>query len=269
MKSATLICPYTSHGIKSVAPMCGITQGISNFVNRKFNCVIIVSFYFRFNGVINYLKNLVQLIFSPTRGWEDLETDEKREFLAYRNSRLEHYGGTEGASFHNETRQWEERESARQFRFGFLPCIAVCACSSFVKMLYNGGPGFLGALQMAIITFVSLFLATQSARYAFSVYMPRLCGKTGLDDGGYSKGRSMLMIMYCLTFLGLITLVANIVKVRIALIEFLPLYVVFIIWKGWKFVGVEERNLGLFMIMATVSILGSAYLVSFLLNAII
>jgi len=62
---------------------------------------------------------------------------------------------------------------------------------------------------------------------------------------------------------------SNVVKVRIALIEFLPLYVVFIIWKGWKYVGVEERNLGLFMIMATVSILGSAYLISFLLNALI
>ncbi len=79
----------------------------------------------------------------------------------------------------------------------------------------------------------------------------------------------MMMIMYCLTFLGLITLLSNVVKVRIALIEFLPLYVVFIIWKGWKYVGVEERNLGLFMIMATVSILGSAYLISFLLNALI
>ena len=78
-----------------------------------------------------------------------------------------------------------------------------------------------------------------------------------------------MMIMYCLTFLGLITLLSNVVKVRIALIEFLPLYVVFIIWKGWKYVGVEERNLGLFMIMATVSILGSAYLISFLLNALI
>lgn len=219
----------------------------------------------------NYLKNLVQLIFAPSRGWEDLEADGKREFLAYRNSQLGEYGGKEGASFHDELRQWEEREAARQFRFGFMPSIAVCACSSFVKMLYSGGPSFLGALQMAIITFVSLFLATQSARYAFMVYMPRLCGTSvaSNDGGGYSRGKSMMMIMYCLTFLGLITLVANIVKVRIALIEFLPLYVVFIIWKGWKFAGVEERNLGLFMIMATVSILGSAYMISFLLHAII
>ena len=79
----------------------------------------------------------------------------------------------------------------------------------------------------------------------------------------------MSMIMYCVTFLGIITLVSNVVKVRIALIEFLPLYVVFILWKGWRYAGVEERNIGLFMIMATASILGSAYLVSFLLNALV
>lgn len=132
-------------------------------------------------------------------------------------------------------------------------------------MFYEGGPGFLGALQMAIITFVSLFLSTQFARYVFQTYMPRLLSEATVEK----RGRWMSMIMYCVTFLGIITLVSNVVKVRIALIEFLPLYVVFILWKGWRYAGVEERNIGLFMIMATASILGSAYLVSFLLNALV
>ena len=224
--------------------------------------------FIRVTQVINYLKNLIQIIFAPSRGWEDLEMEGKHGFLSHRNRRLDESGGRDGASFSKEECEWVEHEAARQFRFGFMPFIAVCACSSFIKMIYDGGPGFLGALQMAIITFVSLFLATQSARYAFQVYMPRLIGQKD-DTAKYSRGRSMMMIMYCLTFLGLITLLSNVVKVRIALIEFLPLYVVFIIWKGWKYVGVEERNLGLFMIMATVSILGSAYLISFLLNALI
>ena len=79
----------------------------------------------------------------------------------------------------------------------------------------------------------------------------------------------MAMTMYSLTFLGMITLVANIVKVRIALIEFLPFYVIFIIWKGWKYVGVDERHEGIFMIIATAFILGSPYLISFLLHSLV
>lgn len=215
--------------------------------------------------ITTYLKNLIQIIFAPARGWEDLESEENLEFRASCGNPP----GKDDISRHDDARQWEEHEAAMQFRFGFIPCISVCACSSFIKMIYDGGPGFLGALQMAIITFVSLFLASQSARYAFQVYMPRLTGETRYGRKDYPRGRSMMMIMYCLTFLGLISMMSNIIKVRIALIEFLPLYVVFIIWKGWKYIGVEERNLGLFMIMGTLSILGSVYLLSFLLNALI
>ncbi len=212
-----------------------------------------------------YLKNLVQLIFAPARGWEDMAIEEREKFLDYRNRHLGETGGKHGASFHDEEDAWSERHASHLFRSCFLPAIGVCACSSFIKMFYEGGPGFLGALQMAIITFVSLFLSTQFARYVFQTYMPRLLSEATVEK----RGRWMSMIMYCVTFLGIITLVSNVVKVRIALIEFLPLYVVFILWKGWRYAGVEERNIGLFMIMATASVLGSAYLVSFLLNALV
>ena len=212
-----------------------------------------------------FLKNLVQLVFAPSRGWEDMAADERERFLRYRDRQLGETGGLRGASFHAEEESWGEHHALHLFRTCFLPVIGVCSCSAFVKMFYEGGPDFLGALQMAIITFVSLFLSTQFARYVFQTYMPRFMEPESVAR----KGRWMSMIMYCVTFLGLITLVSNVVKVRIALIEFLPLYVVFILWKGWRYAGVEERNIGLFMIMATASILGSAYLVSFLLNALV
>ena len=77
------------------------------------------------------------------------------------------------------------------------------------------------------------------------------------------------MICYSLTFMALVFLLANVVKVKITLIEFLPFYVIFIIWKGWRYVGVKERNVGLFMIMETAAIVGSVYLWSFFLNVVI
>ena len=191
-----------------------------------------------------YLKNLIQLIFSPAKGWEDVQADMERDFDELRTADI---------------------TTAPDYYACFLPIIGICASSAFVRMLYDGGPDFLGALQRALITFVSLFLGSLVSRYGFQFYMPKLVsrGKPVL------RGRLMAMTMYSLTFLGMITLVANIVKVRIALIEFLPFYVIFIIWKGWKYVGVDERHEGIFMIIATAFILGSPYLISFLLHSLV
>ncbi len=208
--------------------------------------------------VLRFIKNMVQLIFAPARGWEDLAAEEDAAFADMCNS--------DGKPADADLRpDWEENESNRMFRFCFLPFIAVCACSSFVKLFYGGNYDWLMALQAAIITFVSLFLSSQFARYVFQLYMPRITG----TDAPLLRGRWMNLVMFCVAFLGLIQLVSNIIKVKIALIEFLPLYAMFIIWKGCRYVGVDERNVGLFMIMATLSILGSTYLVTFLLNALI
>lgn len=208
-----------------------------------------------------YLKNLIQLIFSPAKGWEDVQASIERDFEESRAGDLSSAPGDAEVS----EEAWEERRAMRDYYGCFLPLAGISAGSAFVRMLYDGGPDFLGALQNALITFVSLFLGSQIARYGFQFYMPKLTRR----DAPVLRGRLMAMTMYCLTFLGMISLVANIVKVRIALIEFLPFYVIFIIWKGWQYVGVDERNEGIFMIIATALILGSTYLISFLLHSLV
>ena len=134
-----------------------------------------------------------------------------------------------------------------------------------MRALY-GADDLLSCIQKAIVTFVTLFLTSQFARYIFMVYMPRILSASVLTE---PKGRWFVLIMQCLTFLGMITFLSNIVKTHLALIEFLPFYVIFIIWKGAKFAGIEEKNVGLYMIIATLSILGPTYLLSILLNALI
>ena len=188
--------------------------------------------------ISDFIKNFIQLTFAPSRGWEDLAHSDERH---------------------------ENDEAALTNNRCFLPFAAACALSSFLRMLYSGGPDFLQAVQETLITFVSLFLASQISRYGFMLYLPRLI-KPGTALRG---GRAVNMIVYCLTFLGLITFIANVIKVRIAILNFLPFYVVFIIWKGWKYLGIEEKNEGVFMILATALILGSTYLISFILNTLL
>ncbi len=70
-------------------------------------------------------------------------------------------------------------------------------------------------------------------------------------------------------FIALVALVDNVIKVQIGLQAFLPFYVVFILWKGCDFLEIDRRQEGLFMIVASASVLGAYYMLSFLFNALL
>ncbi len=208
--------------------------------------------------VSTYLRNLIQLIIAPAQGWDDIAADEELQWKAHAQKNV---GSTR--------EEWEESRALLLQRLCFIPIIAICACSVFVRMLFDVGPTFLQALQQAIIAFVSLFLSAQFSRYIFQTYMPRWVEKTSNGQPLVNRGRWLEVIMYSLTILAVIMLVSNVIKVRLALVEFLPLYVVFVIWKGCKFVHIEEQNVGIFMVSAIASLLGSVYVLSAILKALI
>lgn len=189
--------------------------------------------------MLKFLANILQLIISPQKGWEDLEDDDYRT------------DGRRGAI-----------DIRRLYTSCFIPVILICSLTSFIRMMYDGGPDFLEALQMAIIEFFSLFLSYHLAVYIFSAAMPRIFS----DDEHPDQRREAIMVLYSISVIALIFLLGNVIKVRIALIQLLPFYVVFIIWKGARFIGVPERNIGFFMIMASLAVLGSVYGLSFLFN---
>ena len=230
-----------------------------NFVTLHSNAVKFSCSCINYMALIGeYIKNLIQLVFAPEKGWEDIEgrslEDNAPDGTFQRN-----------AVHRSSNPEVEDQKAVRDYYQCFLPLAALCGSSAFVRLFYSDALDFLGAFQRALITFVTLFLASQIARFGFLYYLPRLM-RNGME---ISRARVLNMIMYCLTFLGMITLMSNIVKVRIALIEFLPFYVIFIIWKGWKYLGVDERHEGIFMILATALILGSVYIISFILNSLL
>lgn len=187
--------------------------------------------------MLKFLGNIIQLVFSPQKGWEDLEEDDYR---------------SDGRRGRIDIRKLYTR--------CFLPLIAICSATSFTRMLFDGGPDFLGALQMAIIEFFSLFLSYHLAVYVFSWGMPKIM------EGNHDHRRDAIMVLYCISVISLIFLLGNVIKVKLALIQFLPFYVIFIIWKGADFIGVPQRNIGQFMLMASASVLGAVYGLSFLFD---
>lgn len=222
--------------------------------------------------MLEYIKHLLQLVVSPAQGWTDIARDER---AAFRHDAQElRYGPRKGASAADGTpletdemveNHWEGARVRGLYTRCFLPLVGVCAASVFVRMAYAEGPGFLKALQLALVTFVSLFLSSQVSRYVFGVAMPRLNGWR--DDSNSWRGQ--LLIMFTLSFLAIVTLVENVVKVRIALLDFLPFYSAFIVWKGARFMQIEEKNILAYVAVATTTLLGSEYVLSNIFKAII
>jgi hypothetical protein len=140
-----------------------------------------------------------------------------------------------------------------------------CSLTFFVRVLFENGPDFLKALQVVIIQFFSLFLSYHVAVYVFSAMLPRIVRAGEQPD----QRRSAIMILYCISVIALIFLIGNIIKIKLALISFLPFYAIFIIWKGAKFIGIPEENIGPFMLMSSLSVLGSIYGLSFIFNLLI
>lgn len=190
--------------------------------------------------MLRFFGNIIQLIFSPQSGWEDLERDDFRP------------DGSRG-----------DIDIRHLYLRCFLPTVLLCSLTAFVRMAY--GEDFLGTLQTVIIEFFSLFLSYHVAVYLFSWLMPRIME----PDQGPDHRHDAIMIIYCMAVIALIFLLGNIIKVKLAMIQLLPFYVVFIIWKGAGYIGVPERSLGAYMFIASASILGTVYGLSFLFHVLI
>ncbi len=184
--------------------------------------------------MLTFLQQILQLILRPYNGWEDV-----------------------AASF-----DLNPDDVERFYRGAFLPLIVACSLSSLFRMVY--GADFLGALAHGLVMFVALFLSYYVSCWVFDSYMRLLS-----DNDDYDIGRYRLMSMYVLAIVSLLGLLVNIVKVHLAILDFLPLYTIFILWKGCRFAGVDSKNEGLFMLMSTGCILGSYYGLSFIFNSLI
>ncbi len=184
--------------------------------------------------LLRFLRQILQLVLRPANGWEDIAAD---------------LGAEPG-------------EAERVYRADFLPLISICSASSLVRILY--GADFLGAFSQGLVMFVALFLSYYIACWVLASWMPGIAGR-GSDD----SRRYQLMVMYTLAIIALVGLLVNVVKVRMAILSFLPLYTVFVLWKGCRFAGVPQPKEGLFMLLSTACILGSFYGLSFVFNSLI
>lgn len=142
-----------------------------------------------------FLLGLVQVILNPRQGWLDAEKD---------------------------------NYSPRQLILkGFLPLLVIVACSplisAYFKMSMTFGEAFVEGIIEFAGYFVSIYLCNYLFTWAYTIWV---------QPKGPNPNIVMTYVIYTISAMGLITFLTNILPIDLSLWSFLPLYVVYIIWRG-------------------------------------
>lgn len=182
-------------------------------------------------SMVQYLKNLIQLVLSPQKGWEDVSAS-----LA---------------------------DPDRLFRDAFMPLLVVAALSEFVRLFYYNNGGFLTVFELAIALFGSFFVSFFIAR----IIMMRYVGH--FIDGEINPVKITTFILYGLGLLLFIEILENVLPTDLTLVKFLPLFVALILYKSTVYLSVKGGGELRFLCIASLAVIVLPIAVFSLLSLII
>ena len=181
--------------------------------------------------MLRFLKNILQLIVNPSRGWEDVSHDAD--------------------------------EPAELCRDGLYPLLAVAALScvgGFWKL--DSETTLISVIQNAIITFAAYFATMFFAEFMMSMTMERICDKEP------SQRKNSTVVIYSIAILALITILNNVIPLDLAVLKFLPIYVGFILYKSIRYESVARDKTGHYMFLTVFTIIVPPYLLMFVFDLI-
>ncbi|MDE7154550.1 MAG: hypothetical protein K2O00_08965 [Muribaculaceae bacterium] len=175
--------------------------------------------------MLTFIGYIIQLMIKPQRGWEDLA---KADFSA-----------------------------RRLLVSGLIPLILLTAAVSFVRISYFSDYTWVDALQDAVINAVTFFGTYFIATFLLSLRLPYMQTEPG--DSAENNNKVDIFSAGIVGILLLITLVSNLIPLDISLLQYLPLYSAYVIWKGAPYLGIAKENIGQFMIIAVASLIIPVY----------
>lgn len=182
--------------------------------------------------LLEFLKSMLQLVLAPTKGWEDISLADGR--------------------------------TGRPASRAYYVYMAVVALSWLVQLLYDSELGLVRVIELVIVTYATFFASFYIGTFILSVAMQSLVGSGEVDEH-----RVRTLVAYGLSLLGLIRLIANLLPAQTPVLWFMPLYVVVILWKGFRYAGVRRESVGLFVILDVLAIIVPPMIVGWLFKILL
>ena len=186
----------------------------------------------KMNPFLIFCKNMVQLVLSPTHGWEDVADEPEQPQVLLEK--------------------------------GFYPLLALVGVTAMTNGLYHPEPySYVLQLQTAIAQVVALFVSMMLARAAFEAILPNVAGCP--ED----KVRFNTVCIYGISLMALIEIIGNLSPTPLAALWFLPIFIVPMIWQARNYLQVAKERQAAYLLVAFLTIIAMPVFFGWLLRLLI
>ena len=178
-----------------------------------------------------YIRDMIQLILSPRKGWEDVSAD----------------------GF----------PPAVLFRSGLMPLIFIAAAAQMLQWAYHPDVAWWIWTERSLVVLLKLVAAYYIASFAFSLYLPTCV------DGTYSETKCLTFITYGVGIIALIEFITNCMPMTFPVLYMLPIYALYVLWRGLRYMSVSFTGVGTFILLILFALILPSYLIQALFNLIL
>lgn len=179
--------------------------------------------------MLNYLKYMLQLVLAPSKGWVDVAK--------------------------------AEPDAKRLLVWGLLPVCLLTALSVGVSVFwethYTVGRLILGG----VVTFAIYMLSYFIAQALLTSLLPRIT-----SDGLIDRERVQIFAQLCVGMMAVIGLIENLLPAEVAILQFLPLFVVVVMFRARGFLGVDPTKTGIMLAFEIVAVILPVFILGAILS---
>ncbi len=151
----------------------------------------------------------------------------------------------------------------RVLRVAFYPLLVVLALTSFVPMAYDRTLTLSASLMMAIINCSSYLFGYYIVCYLLGGFYPELVKTKG------ATARLHELALYSLIYLVMLKIISNVLPIDFTPIFFMMSYLVWIIYRGVPYMGLEKSRQPRFLIVTSGLLLLTPFVIQELLKMLI
>ncbi len=180
---------------------------------------------------MNFAKNIFLLLVSPESGWKEI-----KKFKVPKDVLLSKV---------------------------FYPLIGLNAITSFVSFFYTANTHLPFYIQKAVISCSTYFFGYLIAAYILCSTFPAISNE---KDG---TNKIHIFAIYNCTILLIIGIIENLLPASFSFLLILPLYVIYISWRGTDYLNIPQDETVKFVVIASLSLLLPTYLIDRFLSILI
>lgn len=179
-----------------------------------------------------FMKNIAQLVLSPRHGWEDIALDDE--------------------------------DGEEPVAPAFYVLMAVVSLTWVARGFYSPETGWLRIAELVVVTYGILFVSYFVGTFVMSVSLESL-----VTRGEVNERRTRIFVMFGVSLLALIMLLTNLLPAPTPVLWFMPVYVVVVLWKGSRYLGVSDKRAGVFTLMSFIAVMLPPMLLGWLFTRVL